>query len=196
MLQGKWYCHTDIMLLRSKRVKDSTRSIGSPFTLLLPPVTVNISKAMVGIDRYEYEIPTLCKIQSWYLDLLKQDDSVSLVIDSSSRSRSNGGCSCKMKLHQAGEEAYLAYLSAYARLEYKDIYDKNNLDVKKVTLCFSFDKPPLKYKSQSSSILHSQETTASLWMSMKNNKKDDTGCSWMKWEEKSWGYAAINVKKK
>ena len=170
------------MLLRSKRVKDSTRSIGSPFTLLLPPVTVNISKAMFGIDRYEYEIPTLCKIQSWYLDLLKQDDSVSLVIDSSSRSRSNGG-GCKMKLRQAGEEAYFAYLSAYAHHEYKDIYDKNNLDVKKVALCFGFDKPPLKKyksKSQSSSIMHSRETTASLWMPMKNNKKDGTGRSWMK----------------
>jgi ATP-dependent RNA helicase DDX18/HAS1 len=134
------------------------------------------------IKVYEYEIPTLRKIQSRYLDLLKQDDSVSLVIDSSSRSRSNGG-GCKMKLRQAGEEAYFAYLSAYAHHEYKDIYDKNNLDVKKVALCFGFDKPPLKKyksKSQSSSILHNRETTASLWMPMKNNKKDGTGRSWMK----------------
>ena len=141
------------------------------------------------IKVYEYEISTLRNIQSRYLDLLKQDDSVSLVVGS--RSRSHGGC--KMNLRQAGEEAYFAYLSAYARHEYKDIYNKTNLDVKKVALCFGFDKLPSKSKSHSSIISHSRETTAS-WMPTKNKK--DVTVSWMKREEKSWGYAAKHVKKK
>lgn len=141
------------------------------------------------IKVYEYEISTLRNIQSRYLDLLKQDDSVSLVVGS--RSRSHGGC--KMKLRQAGEEAYFAYLSAYARHEYKDIYNKTNLDVTKVALCFGFDKLPSKSKSHSSIISHSRETTTS-WMPTKNKK--DVTVSWMKQEEKSWGYAAKHLKKK
>jgi len=46
------------------------------------------------------------------------------------------------KLRRYGKEAYFAYLSAYASHEYKDIYDVRRLDVRRVALCFGFDRPP------------------------------------------------------
>jgi len=179
---------------RSKSLDSHSQQQPSPILaralLFLTPNQYDFHKYFKAarIKVYEYEISTLRNIQSRYLDLLKQDDSVSLVMGS--RSNSHGGC--KMKLRQAGEEAYFAYLSAYARHEYKDIYNKTNLDVKKVALCFGFDKLPSKSKSHSSIISHSRETTAS-WMPTKNKK--DVTVSWMKREEKSWGYAAKHVKK-
>ena len=78
------------------------------------------------IKVYEYEIPTLCRVQGRYIELLRQEN----------------GDGTEAKLRRYGKEANIAYLSAYASHEYKDIYDVRRLDVRRVALCFGFDRPP------------------------------------------------------
>ena len=87
------------------------------------------------IKVYEYEMPTLCRVQGRYIELLRQG---------SGGGGGGGGTndSAEARLRRCGEEAYSAYLSAYAGHEYKDIYDVRRVDVGRVALCFGFDRPP------------------------------------------------------
>ena len=45
-------------------------------------------------------------------------------------------------LHKSAQEAYKSYIRAYASHSLKNIYEVNNLDLKKVALSFGFKVPP------------------------------------------------------
>ncbi|KAL3827267.1 hypothetical protein ACHAXA_004742 [Cyclostephanos tholiformis] len=87
------------------------------------------------IKLYEYEIQTLCKVQGRYLEMLRRG---------ASDVQGGGNDAIESSLRRFGRGAYFAFVSAYARHEYQDIYDARRLDVGKVALCFGFDRPPSK----------------------------------------------------
>jgi ATP-dependent RNA helicase DDX18/HAS1 len=74
------------------------------------------------VKTYEYEIPHLCNVQSRLIKLLRCDEN--------------------KELRKLGLRACRAYLFAYARHEFGDIYDVNELNVEKVALSFGFDSLP------------------------------------------------------
>lgn len=74
------------------------------------------------VKTYEYEIPQLFNVQNRLIKLLQKEGN--------------------RQLHNLSLKACHAYLFAYAKHEFGDIYNVKELDIEKVSLNFGFDKLP------------------------------------------------------
>lgn len=168
-----------------RRGSSTTRKETPPRALLfLAPNEYGFHKyyKVAQVKIYEYEIPQICNVQNRLIKFLRCDENA--------------------ELRTLGLRACRAYLFAYAKHDFGDIYNVDDLDVEKVALCFGFEKLPSSellggircgdvdddYDGENVDLLEKgrSSTCTSSW-----RRKPAKACtSWMA-GEKTWNHADI-----